>query len=319
MAPHPDPPESPPPRLTGIANLLRALRNLGLLGTSHADDARLVRFLADDGQSIPVRITGQGPPVVLVHGLGCSHKHWMPVAKRLARRHRVFAWDARGHGQCRTESDAPITLARLASDLHQLLDHFGLDGVTLVGHSMGALAVMHYLSRFGPARVAAVGLVDQSPRIVTDERWRLGLFGACSTDMLSGLIAGARVDLAETVLHQVEAMAGAWLRPRLAAQAPLGRALRRWLHRVDAAPLLALAESLAAADYRNLIPLLNMPLLVVLGARSPHYAGLPLDAWYKEAVPHASVSVYPRAGHSPHYTEPARFARELEGLIAGRG
>ncbi len=317
----PEPPEASPRRLTGIANLLGALRNLGLLGLlgpGHGDAARLVRYLADDGQSIPVRITGQGPPVVLVHGLGCSHQHWMPVAKRLANRHRVFAWDARGHGQCRTEPHAPITLARLARDLHQLLDHFQLDGVTLVGHSMGALTVMHYLAQFGTARVAAVGVVDQSPRIVTDEQWRLGLFGGCSADMLSGLIAGARTDLAETVLRQVEALAGNWLRPRLAAQAPLGRMLRRWLRRVEVAPLLDLAESLAAADFRALMPLLPMPLLVVLGARSPHYAGLPLDAWYREAVPHASISVYPRAGHSPHYTEPARFARELAGLMAGR-
>ena len=315
MAPHAEPPESHPPRLTGIANLLRALRNLGLLGASHPDGEGLVRFLADDGQSIPVRITGQGTPVVLVHGLGCSHKHWMPVAKRLARRHSVFAWDARGHGQCRTEPDAPITLARLANDLHQLLDHFELDGVTLVGHSMGALTVMHYLSRFGSARVAAVGVVDQSPRIVTDEHWRLGLFGGCSADMLGSLIAGARTDLAETVLHQIEAVTGDWLRPRLAPNAPLGRLLRRWLNHVDVAPLLDLAESLAAADYRALMPRLNMPMLVVLGARSPHYAGLPLDAWYRQAVPHACISIYPRAGHSPHYTEPARFARELLELI----
>ena len=314
----PEPPEASPRRLTGIANLLGALRNLGLLGLlgpGHGDAARLVRYLADDGQSIPVRITGQGPPVVLVHGLGCSHQHWMPVAKRLANRHRVFAWDARGHGQCRTEPHAPITLARLARDLHQLLDHFQLDGVTLVGHSMGALTVMHYLAQFGTARVAAVGVVDQSPRIVTDTQWRLGLFGGCSADMLGNLIQGARTNLAETVLNQVEALAGAWLRPRLAAQAPLGRLLRGWLNHVEVMPLLDLAESLAEADFRSLMPRLDLPLLVVLGARSPHYAGLPLDAWYREAVPHANISVYPRAGHSPHYTEPARFARELATLM----
>ena len=316
MSPPPDPPEAPPRRLTGLADLLLALRNLGLLGTHLGDDARLQHYPADDGQLIPLRVVGQGSPVVLVHGLGCSHKHWMPVAKRLAHEHRVFVWDARGHGQCRTEPGAPITLARLARDLHQLMDHFQLDDVTLVGHSMGALTVMQYLSQFGPARVAAVAVVDQSPRIVTDEHWRLGLFGGCSADMLGNLIAGARTNLAETVLHQIEALAGDWLRPRLAAQAPLGRLLRRWLNHVEVMPLLDLAESLAAADFRSLMPRLDLPLLVVLGARSPHYAGLPLDAWYREAVPHASVSIYPRAGHSPHYTEPARFARELMGLVA---
>jgi non-heme chloroperoxidase len=311
-----DPPQAPTRRLTGVANLLGALRNLGLLGAGRSNDAGLVRFEADDGQAIPLHITGTGAPIVLVHGLGCSHRHWLPVARRLARRHRVFAWDARGHGHCRAEPDAPITLTRLARDLHQLMDHFQLDGVTLVGHSMGALTVMQYLSQFGPARVAAVAVVDQSPRIVTDEQWRLGLFGSCSADMLGNLIAGARTNLAETVLHQIEAAAGTWLRPRLAADAPLGRALRRWLDHVEVTPLLDLAESLARADFRGLMPGLELPLLVVLGARSPHYAGLPLDAWYREAVPHARVSVYPRAGHSPHYTEPARFARELMGLIA---
>ena len=105
------------------------------------------------------------------------------------------------------------------------------------------------------------------------------------------------------------------MRPRLAAQAPLGSPLRRWLNHVEVAPLLDLAESLAAADFRSLMPHLDVPLLVVLGARSPHYAGLPLDAWYRSAVPHASVSIYRQAGHSPHYTEPARFARDLAALI----
>jgi pimeloyl-ACP methyl ester carboxylesterase len=302
--------------LTGVANLLGALRNLGLLGSRRRADASLLRYRADDGQAIPLRVIGQGRPVVLVHGLGCSHKHWMPVARRLARRHRVYAWDARGHGECRTEPDAPITLARLARDLHQLIDQYALDRVTLVGHSMGALTVMQYLHDHGTARIAAVAVVDQSPRIVTDAHWPLGLFGSCSADMLGGLIRGARTNLAETVLHQAEALAGDWLRPRLAAQAPLGRLLRRWLNHVEVAPLLDLAESLAAADFRTLLTRLNLPLLVVLGARSPHYAGLSLDAWYRQAVPHAVISVYPRAGHSPHYTEPARFARELAGLAA---
>jgi non-heme chloroperoxidase len=309
--------EQPPRRLTGFAGFIDSLRNLGLLGGWAQRDAGLNHFAADDGQEIPVRVTGHGSPVVLVHGLGCSHRHWMPVAKRLAHAHRVFAWDARGHGQCRPQTGSAITLARLAHDLRQLLDHFQLDRAALVGHSMGALTVLHYLHAYGSARVAAVGLVDQSPRIVTDDQWRLGLFGGCSAAMLGGLIQGARVDLAETVLHEIETVAGAWLHPYVAADTSLGRTLRRWLRRVDAAPLLDLAESLASADFRPLLPGLDVPLLVVLGARSPHYAGLPLDAFYRSAVAHARVSVYARAGHSPHCTEPARFADELAHFIAG--
>jgi len=309
------PPEPKPPRLTGIANLFRAMRNLGLFGGPVGHD-ELEHFLADDGQSVPVAVVGDGPPVVLVHGLGCSHRHWMPVARRLARSHSVYVWDARGHGQSQPLPGIAITLKRLADDLRQLLDHFGLDRSVLVGHSMGALTVMQYLHDQGTDRVAGVGFIDQSPRIVTDDEWRLGLFGGCSAAMFEGLIAGARRDLAEIVLHEIEAKAGAWLRPRLSADSAVGGLLRNWLHRIDASFLFDLAESLAAADFRTSLPRLDAPLMVVLGQRSPHYAGVPLDAWYRQAVPHASVVVYPLGGHSPHYTEPVRFAKELVQFIA---
>jgi len=258
-----------------------------------------------------VRVLGAGLPVVLVHGLGCSHHHWMPVAKRMCRQHRVLAWDARAHGDGWLRPGSSVTLARLAADLRQLLDHFELERVALVGHSMGALTVLQYLQDHGCDRVAAVALVDQSPRIVTDDTWRLGLFGGCSQEMLLGLLGGARRDLVETVLHEVETWTSGWLRWRLAPDAALGRLLRRWLSGLDTTPLIDLAESLALADFRALLPSLQVPLWVVLGGRSPHYGGVPLERYYRQVVPHASVTVYPDSGHSPHVAEPGRFARDL--------
>ena len=197
------------PRLTGLRGTLRALRNFGLVGLGAPTAGDYDSFTAGDGQLVPVCVLGNGPPLVLVHGVGCSHRDWLPVARRLARRHCVLAWDARGHGACRPVRGS-ITLARLAGDLAEMLDYFGLDYPVLVGHSMGALTLMQYLHTYGTQRVAAVALIDQSPRIVTDEQWRLGLFGGCSAAMLSGLIAGARQDFAETLLHEFGAWGGAW-------------------------------------------------------------------------------------------------------------
>jgi len=309
----PDPPARPPP-LTGWRGALNALRNFGLvdLGIPVAGDYD--SFTASDGQVIPVCVLGDGPPVVLVHGLGCSHRDWLPVARRLARRHCVICWDARGHGRCRPVHGSS-TLTRMATDLAEMMEHFGLERSVLVGHSMGALTLMQYLHSYGTRRAAAVTLIDQSPRIVTDESWRLGLFGGCSAAMLSGLIAGARRDLAETLMNEVGAIGGSWLKRQLGAEAPLGRMLRRRLGRVDLRPLLELAESMAHADFRAALSRMDAPLLVVLGARSPHYAGVPLDAWYRDTVKHAQISIYPRAGHSPHISEPLRFARDLERFI----
>ncbi|MEP7283284.1 MAG: alpha/beta hydrolase [Rubrivivax sp.] len=314
-------PDFPPPprqRLTGFAGLLAALVSWGLLGRERPPLwRRLQRVVADDGQGVPVCVFGAGPPVVLVHGLGCSHRHWMAVARRLRQHHRVFVWDARGHGSSVAAPGAdPLTLQRLAADLALLLEHFALPRAALVGHSMGALVVLRYLADHGSARVAAVALVDQSPRLVTDDTWRCGLFGGCSQDLLLGLIDGARRDLAGTLAHRVDAAHADWWERHLAADAWLGRRLRHWLRRVDTGALLDLAESLTHADFRALLPTLDVPLRVVLGARSAHYGGVPLEQYYRAAVPHAEVEVYARAGHSPHVAEAARFAIDLRRFLA---
>jgi non-heme chloroperoxidase len=309
-------PPEPPARqlsLTGWRGTLRALRNFGVVGAPTAGDYD--SFMASDGQAVPVCVLGAGSPLVLVHGVGCSHRDWLPVARRLARRHCVLAWDARGHGRCRPVLGT-ITLARLAEDLAEMIEQFGLDRPVLVGHSMGALVLMQYLHAHGSRRVGAVALVDQSPRIVTDDEWRLGLFGGCSAAMLAGLIAGARRDLPETLLNELGAIGGPWLKRHLRPEASLGKLVRRRLGRIDVQPLLDLAESMAQADFRASLARLDAPLLVVLGARSPHYAGVPLEAWYRHTVKHAEVSIYAHAGHSPHVSEPLRFARELERFIA---
>lgn len=298
-----------------MAGLLDVLRSFGLLG--RGTPAREMRqVVADDGQAIPVVTLGRGVPVVLLHGLGCSHRHWWPVARRLARQARVFAWDARGHGHSVPAPDRPLALGRLAADLQHLLDHFELERVVLVGHSMGALTCLQYLRDFGRSRVLALGLVDQSPRVVTDEHWRLGLFGGCSPEMLLGLIAGARGDLAETFAREVDTVTGGWLLRHAGAHETLLRLLRRWLRGFDPGPLLDLSESLVQADFRPLVTRLDVPLWVVLGGRSAHYAGVPLEAYYRGAVPHAVVDVYPQSGHSPHVAEARRFADGLARFIA---
>lgn len=317
MEPVEQPPPSPRKRaLTGFVDLLDALRNLGLIRINLPDREQLASVAADDGHPILVNVCGSGPPIVLVHGLGCSHRHWRRVARRLSRRFRVFAWDSRGHGKSLAAATTSLSLARLANDLRNLLDHFGLERAVLVGHSMGALTVMRYLQDYGSDRVLAVGFVDQSPRLVTDAQWTLGLFGSCSESMLLGLISSIRQSPVETVVREIEAVAGHWTRRLFAADAPLGRWLGRWLQAAQLAPLLGLAESLATADFRPVIACLEVPLLVVLGGRSPHYSGVPLAGYYRTTVPHASIRIYSRSGHSPHYAEPARFARDLERFVA---
>lgn len=332
------PPERPAPRLTGAASLLQALRNLGLLGPVSTRSAG--GFAADDAHWVPVQRFGsrldtrsspapkarnaanadnRGPqarPVVLLHGLGCTHQHWAPVARRLAPAHPVIVWSARGHGPARPLAGSPVTLPRLARDLANLIAHYGLEQPVLVGHSMGAMVVMQYLQDFGASALSAACLVDQSPRVVTDPDWSLGLWGSCSADMLTELIARARDDLPTLVLREAQTAVGSgWLARTLAPQGFVGRRLGEWLRGKEVAPLLDLCHSLVAADFRPTLARLNLPLLVVLGCRSAHYQRVPLADYYRHTVPGAELRTYERSGHSPHVAEPERFARDLMAFV----
>ena len=148
------------------------------------------------------------------------------------------------------------------------------------------------------------------------DEWRLGLFGGCSASMLRGLIHGAREDPAEAVMQQMTHSATPhWWHRQLAPDHWAGRALRSWLRTREIQPFLDLAESLVAADFRQSLQRMDAPLMIVLGEQSPHYRDVPLADWYRRTVPHCRISRYVRAGHSPHFTEPIRFARELLAFI----
>ncbi len=88
-------------------------------------------------------VAGEGPPVVLLHGQPGSHLDWRRVTKRLAGTHRVFAVDRSGYGDAALER--PGGFADNADDLVRLLDEYGIERATVVGHSWGGGAAL-----FGP-------------------------------------------------------------------------------------------------------------------------------------------------------------------------
>lgn len=89
-----------------------------------------------DGVDLHWAELGDGPPLVLLHGLCDSHRTWFPVAARLARRRRVLMLDLAGHGDS-SRPDASYSLAWHADLVGAWLERLGLESVDLVGHSYG--------------------------------------------------------------------------------------------------------------------------------------------------------------------------------------
>ncbi|MFE3543660.1 alpha/beta fold hydrolase [Nocardia sp. NPDC059177] len=130
---------------------------------------RRVQVSTRDGVELTVREYGPRSAeltVVLVHGHCLRTESWSDVREALRREHpgaRVVCYDHRGHGESATAPRQTYNLEQLADDLHDVLDAVAPTGpVVLVGHSMGGMTVLSYVSRYRAeigSRIVGAGLV----------------------------------------------------------------------------------------------------------------------------------------------------------------
>jgi pimeloyl-ACP methyl ester carboxylesterase len=101
---------------------------------------------------------GEGEPVVLVMGLGCSSAMWFRVAPRLARSHRVILLDNRGSGRTRVPTFVVHRVPAMAADIAAVLDAAGETSAHIVGFSMGGMISQQFAIDFAP-RVRSLTLI----------------------------------------------------------------------------------------------------------------------------------------------------------------
>jgi pyruvate dehydrogenase E2 component (dihydrolipoamide acetyltransferase) len=102
--------------------------------------------------------TGDGAPIVFIHGFGADLNTWMFNQPALAEHHRTIAFDLPGHGGSTKALQGPLDGPSFAADLDRLLAALAVERVHLVGHSMGGAIALHFVS-WQPARVASVTLI----------------------------------------------------------------------------------------------------------------------------------------------------------------
>ncbi|NJO67580.1 MAG: alpha/beta hydrolase [Rhodospirillales bacterium] len=274
------------------------------------------RILADDGEDIWLRVTGEGPPLVLLHEWASSHRIWEAFAHQLAPHFTVYRWDARGHGGHPQRTSTPPSLERMADDLANLIAHFDLQAPTVVGHSMGALTAWAYIGRHGSARIGRLCVLDQSPKLMTDEDWRLGIYGDWSEARDKAFLAGLQQDFAETIVQLVANGLNQSARARYASGHAGTDRMRTYLRSLDKAPMIAVWPSLSQCDLRPVLGTIECPTLLIYGDESNFYPP-PTGPYLASAIPNADLIIYTGADHSPHVNQPARFVDDLARFVLG--
>jgi 3-oxoadipate enol-lactonase len=223
---------------------------------------------------------GEGPPVVLVHGLGGSLHLWHAVMANLSLHHHTVALDLRGHGRS-DAGRAQFSVQTWAQDVSALIEALELPAVTLVGHSMGTLISQH--------------LAATRPEIVDN----LVLIGGISYFEPPAKDAYVkRGEIAEA--DGMDALVDDWLpgalSPRTRAQSPQLEGLLRDLflrndprHYAKACRALAKAPSIQRED-------IGQPTLLVVGDHD-RSAPIAMTEELHREIPVSRVRIVPGAAH----------------------
>ena len=250
-------------------------------------------------QALWVDERGDGPPVLLIAGLGDPAEAWTFQQEELSAHYRTIAFDNRGVGRSPLP-DTPLTVEGMADDAATILDELEIDRADIVGFSGGSVNAQELAIRH-PERVKSLVLV--------------GTFG--QTD------------------RYFEAMVRmfTWMMDQAPSPQAFLEAFYLWIYTVQAhengfvdqliedalafphqQSLESIHQQLDAWGHHSTLDRLGQvaaPTLVIAGGKDlvcpPH-----LGKAVADAIPGAQFEVWPEAAHQPFQEEPARFNARLE-------
>jgi len=268
-----------------------------------------------DALSIEYITAGDGPPLVLLHGVGDSAHSWQWVLPTLARTHRVYAPSLPGFGAS-SKPAINYSPAFFTTCLIAFLDALGLEQAVVVGNSLGGLVAMR-LALAVPDRVTALGLADSAGlgrkitlamRVLTLRpaggivtRWNKTSIGARQWAMqMAGLLFAHPTYAPRDWVEQVYRMARTpgYLEATVSTVRS-GSTLRgQRKHEIMLADL----------------PKLTMPTLIIWGERD---RVVPVHQAHEAAkrLPNGRLAVIPDCGHLPHIERPDQFVRALDQFL----
>lgn len=268
-----------------------------------------------DGDRVVYRIAGQGPVLLLVHGLAGSAMTWRHVMAPLAQRFTVIAPDLLGQGQ----SDKPraeYSLGAHVDTLRDLLDALGHERATFVGQSLGGGVVMQLAYQF-PERCERLVLVN-SGGLGREVNLILRLLALPGSELVFPLLCTPRLRDAASRVGQWLGRAGVrstparqemWHSYASLAEAESRRAFFRGLR--DVVDLRGQAVSALSRLHHTA----KLPTLILWGARDPF---IPVS---HARIAHAAISgsrlvIFEGVGHYPHCEVPERFVETIVDFIA---
>jgi 2-succinyl-6-hydroxy-2,4-cyclohexadiene-1-carboxylate synthase len=252
-------------------------------------------------------VTGEGPPVTLLHGFTQSGRSWREVISMMPGGWMWIVPDLRGHGETRTEPGAPCTMESCTADLEALWNHLAVERTHLAGYSMGGRLALHLAAR-RPQRL--LSLLTIGAHAGLEEEAREGR--RRGDEALAQRIETEGLEAFVNYWSGLPLFAGIDHRgPSFVAQV---RAERMNNH------VAGLADSLRGMGAGAMDPvwdeLARAPFRCTFVAGQLDHGYVASARRLAATVPDGRLEVIPRSGHAVHMERPDAFARVLANHLA---
>lgn len=255
-----------------------------------------------------VEISGDGPPIVLLHGFTGNGSTWKEIVPVLSGSFQVIAIDIIGHGK----TASPVDIKRyemdsVARDISFILDELELDKTYILGYSMGGRLALSFTALF-PCRVNAIILESASPGLKTaaekQERKK-------QDELLAKRILQKGIKNFVDYWEQI---------PLFATQKRLPLEIQEQIRsqRLSNSPL-GLANSLlgmgtgAQPSWWEHLHMLKMPVLLVCGEDDQKFCHIAEEM--NLLLPNAQLSFFEATGHAVHVEHPQKFGTIVEEFL----
>lgn len=242
---------------------------------------------------------GQGPPVVILHGLFGSRRNWRGIARALSANHRVLCVDLRNHGS--SPWAATMSYPEMAADVRMLIETEQLDRPVVIGHSMGGKTAMT-LALESPASVGRLVVVDIAPVSYGD---RVTPYLEAMRDVDTGSMT-QRADAVRQLSERIpDAQTVAFLMQNLVVRE------EHYDWRLNLPAIAAAVHTLSGFPPEALLRSYRGPATLIHGSLSDYVR--PLDrAVIAEAFPTLRRVEIEGAGHWVHVDRPAELIAALD-------
>ena len=250
-----------------------------------------------NGFDVHYRAAGDGPPLVLIHGIGFNSVWWEHQLQALGRAYRVLAIDLRGFGDSHASHQPPPDVDALVEDLRAFVTKVAPTGVSAIGHSLGGMLLLKFAAAH-PQLLTSMVLAGASASFTSEPGRKMleARIEVLEREGVKGMI--------EKTLHHTVSPHFA---PGFMERHPeVVETIKAMFLKIDPKAYISLSRAIMRFDVVAQLGQIRCPTLIIVGE---HDNRCPIaDASVLNMrMPTSWMKVFPDTGHSPMVEQPDFF------------